>query len=188
MTPTGEDLSGVLTRSGPLYAVLDAARDDKVFELLAGCTDEKQSLYDEPAAKEWESVAPYLVRFKPGSPFLKSVLTAGWGKAWGIFLNSAAPFVDVRRQLRNFLFVMDGAEKVYFRFYDPRVLRQFLPTCTGDEYRNWFGPVSSFLVEGRDPGFLIRFRAGAGSVGADEIAVRLPAGDGIGRIGHVSPA
>jgi len=37
---------------------------------------------------------------------------------------------------------------VIFRYYDPRVLRIFLPVCNQSELRQFFGPVQTFLVEG----------------------------------------
>lgn len=43
-----------------------------------------------------------------------------------------------------------------FRYYDPRVLRVYLPTCRPDELRTVFGPIRSYLVEGED-GSLIEF-------------------------------
>jgi hypothetical protein len=34
-----------------------------------------------------------------------------------------------------------------FRWYDPRVLRVYLPTCTENELDMLFGPLSSYFVE-----------------------------------------
>ena len=34
-----------------------------------------------------------------------------------------------------------------FRFYDPRVLRKFLPTCNADELQTFFGKVETFFAE-----------------------------------------
>ena len=44
-----------------------------------------------------------------------------------------------------------------FRWYDPRVLRVYLPTCTVGELREVFGPARAFLVEDVDPGVLLRY-------------------------------
>ena len=48
-------------------------------------------------------------------------------------------------------------KEVYFRFYDPRVLRTFLPTCTPEETTEFFGPVRSYLVEAEEPETLLIF-------------------------------
>jgi hypothetical protein len=36
---------------------------------------------------------------------------------------------------------------MYFRFYDPRVLRIFLPTCDQDQLLTFFGRIRSFWTE-----------------------------------------
>jgi hypothetical protein len=133
----------------PVFAALDAARDDGVLRLLRGAPDaECQSLYDGAEGERLAGAAPYLVRLPRSGTLLGEVVAAGWGASWGIFLSSDAPFVEVRRQLRRFLLVeLDDRREVYFRFYDPRVLRVFLPTCTPKQALEFFGPIQSFLAE-----------------------------------------
>jgi hypothetical protein len=46
---------------------------------------------------------------------------------------------------------------MYFRFYDPRVLRSFLPTCTEPECAEFFGPIGRFVMEAEQPGALWSF-------------------------------
>jgi hypothetical protein len=57
----------------------------------------------------------------------------------------------------------DG-KQVYFRFYDPRVLRVYLPTCTVEEMRTFFGPIKCFLTEGDKPEAALRFAPGVQGV------------------------
>ena len=53
------------------------------------------------------------------------------------------------RHFRQFLRVRDEAgREFFFRFYDPRVLRVYLPTCNSEELRTFFGPVELFSMEG----------------------------------------
>ena len=87
------------------------------------------------------------------------MLEKGWGNHWGIFVVAQGADVRALRQhFRHFTMVRDpDGKNLYFRFYDPRVLRTFLPTCTPDELWEFFGPVTAFAVEGEDPGWLIRF-------------------------------
>jgi hypothetical protein len=60
--------------------------------------------------------------------------------------------------LRSRLFVSDVyGETVLFRFYDPRVLRALLPTCTSDQLVELFGPVQKYIVEDEDPSYAIEF-------------------------------
>jgi hypothetical protein len=51
-------------------------------------------------------------------------------------------------------------QRVYFRFYDPRVLRDFLPTCNMRQAPEMFGGIGSFWLEG-ERGEVLRFGASA---------------------------
>jgi hypothetical protein len=44
--------------------------------------------------------------------------------------------------------IHESGERVYFRYYDPRVLRRFLPTCSPRQEEEIFGDIGTFLVEG----------------------------------------
>ena len=45
-----------------------------------------------------------------------------------------------------------------FRYYDPRVLRVYLPTCTPDELEMLFGPIERFWMESNAAGTVLDFR------------------------------
>jgi hypothetical protein len=51
-----------------------------------------------------------------------------------------------------------------FRYYDPRVLRVYLPTCWPAEVSTFFGPVSAFITGGDDPGEILEFRNERGTL------------------------
>jgi hypothetical protein len=106
-------------------------------------------LYAGALPPELLEVAPYLVHMRPDSAFTRDTIAAGWGRAWGIWMISAAPFDDLRRHLRRFLRVRDEAgQRMLFRYYDPVVLATFLPTCTTAELAELFGPIDVFVIEG----------------------------------------
>jgi hypothetical protein len=95
------------------------------------------------------------------SRLVRALVTEGLVRRWGIFIVSSRPFRDVRRHFRRFLMVQDEvAERMYFRFYDPVVLRAFLPTCNAVQAKEFFQDIEAFLVEG-DRGELLRFTEGA---------------------------
>jgi hypothetical protein len=117
-----------------------------------------QSLYNGYSALELEVFAPYLVRLGPDSPLLETLVQLAWGKSWGILLKCDKPFAEVRRHLRKFLLVeMPDGKKVYFRFYDPRVLRVFLPSCKPPEAREFLGPIAALWAEAETPGNMHQF-------------------------------
>ncbi len=158
--------------SQPLYALLDAARDPKVLEGLRASRALYQSLYEGPRGEELAAWAPYLVLLPPQTQYLDELVHASWGKSWGVFLTSSAPFPDVRKHFRKFLLVKlpDGRE-VYFRFYDPRVLRVFLATCNAPQMTDFFGPVSAFYLETGDADTVVQFTAGQRGVRKTLLAV-----------------
>ncbi len=66
----------------------------------------------------------------------------------GILIDSPAPPSAVFRHLREIFVVRkaDGQE-YFFRYYDPRVLRTYLPTCNRDELAEFFGPLTGLIAE-----------------------------------------
>lgn len=145
---------------GTLYMLLDAARDPRIYGWLTelGEAIQQRSLYQGDIGDSLAHVSPYLVALRQDQAASLRFAEAGFGQSWGLFLTSAAGFDDVRRHLRKFNIVHreDGTSLV-FRFYDPRVLRVFLPTCTETELRRFFGPIDSFLAENEEGDALLRF-------------------------------
>ncbi len=140
-------------QTSPLYAILDAARSERILELLHESVEEYCSLYEGPKGESLEEVAPYLVRLPKESWLLKSLVYEGWGSSWGIYLTSSQPLLALRRHFRRFLMVEQegaAADMLYFRFYDPRVMLMFLPTCTGDQQRVLLEVVEVYLYEGEN--------------------------------------
>jgi Domain of unknown function (DUF4123) len=151
-------IRALLAEQKPLFAILDCARDPLVFARLLDHPGERQSLYEGTKGDQLAAVAPYLAAFPAESSSLQALIDDGWGKSWGVFLTSDQPFQEVRKHLRRFLMVeLAGQKPVYFRFYDPRVLRPFLPSCSSGELAQFFGPIHAFLMEAEDPEFLVRF-------------------------------
>ena len=133
----------------PLFAVLDAARNDRILELLRESVEPYRSLYDGTRGEALAEVAPYLVQLPAGSRLLEPLVLEGFGRRWGIYLTSEEPFKEVRRHLRRFLMVEEEetGKSFYFRFYDPATLRGFLPSVTPRQRATLFGDQLAFLVE-----------------------------------------
>jgi hypothetical protein len=158
----------------PLFALLDAARTPRVVALLLGSEVEHRSLDEGPKGEEFAAWAPYLVRLRPEAPLLEAVVREGWGKSWGVFLTCKLPLEGLRKHLRRFLLVeLEGGRTAYFRFYDPRVLRVYLPTCNPAEVEAFMGPIRCFLVEGAGEDALFKFTPG--SQGAERAVLQLAA-------------
>lgn len=131
-----------------LYAVLDGARDRRIHRMVAASELDWRCLYAGDLPAELREVAPYLAHMRPDAQVTHQTISAGWGRAWGIWLVSAAPFEQLRRHLRRFLRVQDPqGRRLLFRYYDPVVLATFLPTCTERELAELFGPIDAFVIE-----------------------------------------
>lgn len=141
-----------LSAREPLYAVLDAARDEQILAILRESVERHQSLYEGTDGEALEDVAPYLAGpMRSDSALLDRLVQAGWGRRWGIYATSDAPFKEVRRHLRRFLMahLTESEEKVYFRFYDPAVMARFLACWTQAQRAALLDRLTRLLAEGK---------------------------------------
>jgi hypothetical protein len=142
-----------------VWMVADGARDRRVVWALRDSHLRHSCLYSGPLAPELEFTAPYLVRFDHQDAGTRSFLSQAWGNNWGVFLKADESMERLRRHLREFLIVRDShGSRLVFRYYDPRVLKVYLPTCTADELRTVFGPIERFWMEDEDPRAGLEFR------------------------------
>lgn len=163
----------------PLYTLVDTAIGELARDYIALCGMPRKSLYEGEKAVELERFAPYLVELQPKSEALRKVIADGWGKNWGVYFASPLSFIETRRHLRKFLLVRMPDGKVnYFRYYDPRVLRDFLPQCSPEELVNFFGPVTQFLMADGSGQKLLRFTQANGVLKTMEIELSKQAAPG----------
>jgi hypothetical protein len=145
---------------GDWYAVLDAARAPGVLDLLRRSGHRAQSLYTGSRAELLGTVAPYLVEMPKDSNFHHQLWKYAWGNDWGIFIASNVGFVSTRKHLRRFLrVVIPDGRKGLFRFYDPRVLRAYLHTCSTEDFVLFHGPITCFICEHEEDESAVIFRA-----------------------------
>jgi pSer/pThr/pTyr-binding forkhead associated (FHA) protein len=163
-TPQDRLLSLFRNEFQPLYALLDAAVEPSILKVLRESKEEYQSLYQGSSGAQLVHFAPYLVRLPKDSPLLETIVQQGWGKNWGVYLICDQPLEELRKHFRHFLMVrMPDGKQVYFRFYDPRVLRAYLPTCLPVEIEQFFGPVKHYITEDINPNSLLQFSDLAGA-------------------------
>jgi hypothetical protein len=130
-----------------VWMILDGARDERIYRYLKTCNLDYLCLYTGKLPIELQYVAPYLLELPSNSKTARELIDMAWGNNWGIFL-SIDDFSKLRPHLRKFLKVKDeSGKKLLFRFYDPRVMRVFLPTCSSEQLREFFGPIAIFHVE-----------------------------------------
>ncbi len=152
-------------QQSPLFAILDGARSDEIIDTLhaeasaafsAGSSVSRyQSIYDGKTACDIGDSGPILVEIPKKSDLLWQLVDLGWGNAWGYYFTSKTTFEAIRFHFKHFVFVTlpDGA-KVYFRFYDPRVIRGLLP-CDSEASRQFREPFEWLFIETRDRNLII---------------------------------
>ena len=149
-----------------VFAIADGAQDKRIYGAVDASRQDRCCLYsvdhrwggqDLP----WQLLmtGPYLVELDPEEEFTHYLLRNGWDRHWGIFFRSDSGMQRVRRHFRDLLVARDErGKRLMFRYYDPRVLRAYLPTCLPAELRMVFGPVDAYLVPGEDPETVNLFR------------------------------
>jgi hypothetical protein len=131
-----------------VFALVDAARDERIYPALLKADCEWLCLYRGDAAVTMAEVAPYLVELDPHARFTSWLLEQGWGNSWCVFLHASVARERLQAHFRRLVMAqLPDGKLVYFRFYDPRVLRAYLPTCTEEEAAAFFSPVERFIVE-----------------------------------------
>lgn len=156
---TKEDLEKILgieqTRT---FAVLDGASVPDLRMRLYETRPPHYCLFRGELAPDVAEVAPYVVQMMPGTSFTDWVLSECFGNHWGIFAHSRYSIKEMRRHFRALVSVYDETgEPLIFRFYDPRVLQNFLPTCNGGEMQTFFGNVDAFFAEKPEEQIILSF-------------------------------
>lgn len=160
LTPIRQAALAHLRQQTNLYALLDAAREPTVIERLKASGEHHASLYDGEEGEQLSTFGPWLAKVSPDKPLLEELVRDGWGNSWGVYLTCGRPFAEIRRHLRRFLVVkLPDGRQVCFRYYDPRVLRTYLPTCNSEEVVTFIGPMGKYLVESVDETELQEFTA-----------------------------
>jgi len=140
------EYAGRFVAGSYLYAILDTCDaplvSAKVHDLG---TERSLCIYDPPWEAKFSAVAPYLASVDES---LLDWISATLGKdPWGVFVISSAERNILRSHLRDLLTVESPErEKLYFRYYDPRVLRNFVATCVDSQLDQLFGPIRAFAV------------------------------------------
>ena len=139
------------------FAIIDCAQDERLLPLVRQCRD-AACLFRDPIDPALAATAPWLVRIDDADPLPAIWQAHGMGLNWGVRAASPVDLATLRNALRRFTQARlpDGTVAL-FRFYDPRVLRTFLPATLPAERAPWFTHVSHYVVEEEDTGTMHQF-------------------------------
>jgi hypothetical protein len=143
-----------------MFVIIDAARSFVPVAIAKLLVANVANLFAGKKGDDLSDVAPHLCECDIGGN-VAELLVVPYGKGeFGILIESDASWADIQRHLRQFLMVRRQANirPVYFRYYDPRVLRAFLPACSEPELSTFFGSIKEFHCQSEDPEFVASFR------------------------------
>ena len=142
-----------------LYGIIDSARNEDVFRHLITGNVRYKSLFEGTMDEQSYGVSGFLVECKKESLLFQWMTTEAWGESCCIFFTSKAGYDDLFKHFRKFNRVyLENDRVVLFRYYDPRVLRVYLPTCNRGEVDLFFGEVLSFFAEADTPELVKEFK------------------------------
>jgi len=133
-----------MTHSTSRYLLLDGAKIENLpghlYRLEGNPTFEW--LYLTTPYKAVFDIGPVLVVLRANSP-LEQMFTAHWQHDAGLMLESDAPMQSLAEHLRSLIHArVSGDVSLLFRFYDPRVLRHWLPALDANERDCKMGPIN----------------------------------------------
>lgn len=147
------------TDQGSLFVIIDAARGDAAMQHLATLENQYESLFRGTQSEREFAYSPILATCRDNTGLREWLTESGWGHARTIVIISSASFLELVAHFRRLLIVnTEAGEEIYFRFYDPRVLRTYLPTCTEAELAHFFGPVTRIVAESETGHDLLSYR------------------------------
>lgn len=153
-----------------MYIILDAAKLGIEIIKAKELNPEYFSFYLGKIEQSLSMVAPYLFTFNPNTEFGNWYMLNGYGNSWGMIVGSENNTKTLLKHFRHFLMVKkEDGEKLYFRFYDPRVLRVFLSTCDRRQLMDFFGSVDYFICEDENPELGLLFSLEKGELKTEKI-------------------
>jgi hypothetical protein len=146
----------VLEKKVNVYCILDGASDNTIYPMLKSnkwdyfCLYKKNVHFEgERMVDELAATAPYLLKLDPDKMSVESIVRERMGKSQMIIFESPAPIEKLLDHCSSMLKAMDEDGKVInFRYYDPRILRVYLPTCTDEESYIFFGDIDTVWADG----------------------------------------
>ncbi len=161
-----EKLEEILfSRITRIYALLDGASVPGLPSKLFEMKPPNYCLFSGELEPDMAEVTPYLFRLYPQTAFTNWVLKECWGKHWGIFVHARPPLKEMRKHFRSLITVYnEDGNPMLFRFYDPRVLQNFLPTCENEQIKTFFGQVESYFAESKDAEKMMKFENADGNL------------------------
>ncbi|MBS1833708.1 MAG: DUF4123 domain-containing protein [Acidobacteria bacterium] len=131
-----------------MWMIVDCGRDKRLYSALSYSGLEHECLFAGSLSIPLQRASPYLVRLELDDKSTIRLIEDGFGNSWGSFIRADVGIKTLRKHLRTMLRVQaPNGKYMLFRYWDPRVLRIYLPTCMPDEVHRFFGPMEQLWME-----------------------------------------
>lgn len=131
-----------------MWMIIDGGRDRRIYPAVTYSGLQHECLFAGNLSIPLQRSAPYLVQLELDDRATIRMIDGAFGQSWGTFLRADVGIKTLRRHLRTMLRVQaPNGKYMLFRYWDPRVLRVYLPTCLPDELHRFFGPIEQVYVE-----------------------------------------
>jgi hypothetical protein len=125
-----------------VYTVIDGASAPILLGKIAEYEPKYTCLFRGELSIEMAEVAPYMVKLKPDDDFTNWLLEYATEYPCCIFAQTDKDFLALRKHFRSFLRVESPeGETLHFRYYDPRVLNVYLPSCEEEDNKILYADV-----------------------------------------------
>ena len=148
------------------WLIIDAARSYLPVATAKMLVPDVAHLFNGARGESLADVAPYLCQCDLCGNVAELVIVPYDKGEHGVLFEANGTRKEIEKHLRQFLMVRRQGEKrpVYFRYYDPRVLRAFLPACNSNELRAFFGPIQAFHCQSDNPEQILSMRLKDGTL------------------------
>lgn len=150
-----------MIQSASRYLLLDGANIENLPSRLYSLDDNPtlEWLYHATPYQAVFDVGPALVVLKTNTP-LEQAFKEHWQHDAGVMIESDAPMQQLAEHLRSLIHArVPGDVSLLFRYYDPRVMRHWLPALDPDEKDRMMGPISRVRLparEGQEAQWIVR--------------------------------
>lgn len=129
---------------------MDGSRDKDIYYFLNNSDLEHYCLFEGQLSFDLASASPYVVELEKDNQKSWELFEKAWGNHWGVFVIGGKDYKlsTLRRNCRKIAYVKTSKNKKYiFRYFDPRILSTYLPTCDETEANQVFGEILEYITD-----------------------------------------
>lgn len=117
---------------------------------------QNQSLFKGTKDEVLENVSPWIFRIE--NNFSEVINNeSGLSLVGSVFIECDSGMEAIVRHLQQFIYQVINGREYFFRFWDGRVLKKFLPTCSPVQLKEIFGPLKIFATDSESPEHVAEF-------------------------------